>query len=524
MKKLVLLFCFAFIACAQKEQTKSLKIKPNIVFILSDDHATNAISAYNDMYRDMAATPNIDRIANEGALLRNVFSTNAICGPSRASILTGKYSHKNGYYKNFKGGHFNGDQWTFPKAFQKSGYTTAIIGKWHLSSIPQGFDYYKYHIDHGEQGVYWDPTYNENGVEVKEKGYTTNITTDFALEWMKGTKKNKPFCLLLNYKAPHREWSPDTKYKDLWKNKTLPFPSTFYDDYRGRMNTAGDTHMTMDFLSRRDLKLKAPSAMNDKKLGQWMGFGNKPDEVVLLSDTLQGIKLKEWKFQKYIKDYLATVKSVDDNIGRVLNYLRENNLEENTIVVYASDQGFFLGDHGWFDKRFMYEESMRMPFLIKYPQKIRPITVLNDVISNIDIAPTLLEMAGAKVPSEVQGKSFYSILKGETSNNWRQTMYYHYYEFPFWHHVRPHYGIRTDRYKLIRFYYDFDIWEFYDLKTDPSELNNLISSREHAFLIDSLKIELKELKEGYGNNMSIEELKKISDSDYGGLESLKNKK
>lgn len=523
INKVFILLCIVFNNIVNAQSVSNKPSRPNIIFILSDDHATNAISAYNDLYKKIAPTPNIDRIGNEGAILTNALCTNGICGPSRASILTGKYSHVNKYYKNYKGGNFDGSQWTYPKALQKGGYQTALVGKWHLASTPEGFDYYKYHVDHGEQGVYWDPTFNENGVTVKEKGYATNITTDFALNWLNNRKKETPFCLLLQYKAPHREWSPDKKYENLWENQDLPYPATFNDQYKGREKTAGDTHMTMDFLNRQDMKLSPPDSLSGKKLAKWFDYGNNPGEIVSPNETLSGEELRKWKYQRYIKDYLATVKSVDDNIGRVLNYLKENGLEENTIIVYCSDQGFFLGEHGWFDKRFMYEESLRMPFLIRYPKSIAPKTVVKDVVSNIDMAPTLLDMAGIAIPDEVQGKSFYQNLKGKTPKDWRQSMYYHYYEYPFWHHVQPHYGIRNERYKLIHFYYDVDLWEFYDLKKDPSEMNNLIHSKKHAALIEKTKKELYELKKEYGNNMTLEELRAISDADFGGHESQKPK-
>lgn len=516
MKKFTILFCF-LMPLATFAQNKTSQ-RPNIIFILSDDHATNAISAYSKQFATTAPTPNIDKIANEGAILTNAFCTNAICGPSRASIITGKYSHINKYYKNYQGGNFDGSQWTYPKALQRAGYQTAMVGKWHLASEPQGFDYFKYHIDHGEQGVYWDPTYSENGKKVKEKGYATNITTDFALNWLASRNEEKPFCLLLQYKAPHREWSPDTKYKELWENEDFPLPETFYDTYAGREKTAGDNHMTMDFFNRKDLKLTPPDSLKGKALNKWFDYGNNPGEVVYPNE-LRGNALKEWKFQKYIKDYLATIKSVDDNIGRVLQYLKENGLEENTIIVYASDQGFFLGEHGWFDKRFMYEESMRMPFVIRYPKKIKPNTVVTDIVTNIDMAPTILDFAGVTIPKEVQGRSFKSNLEGNTPKKWRQSMYYHYYEYPFWHHVQPHYGIRTDRYKLIHFYYNMDVWELYDLEKDPSELNNLVNSPQHASLIKKLKKDLYKLKKKYKNNMSLDELRAISDTNFGGLES-----
>ena len=523
--KHILRFCLVLFVLNSFGQNKlEQSKKPNIIFILSDDHATNAITAYSNRFKDISPTPNIDKIAKEGAILTNTFSTNAICGPSRASIITGKYSHKNGYYKNYKGGYFNGDQWTYPKELQKNGYNTALIGKWHLASEPQGFDYYKYHIDHGEQGVYWNPTYSVNGTKVKEKGYATNLTTDFALDWLRNTNKEEPFCLLLQYKAPHREWAPDKKYQTLFEDQDIPFPETFYDDYSGREQTAGNTHMTMDYLNRRDIKLSAPDSLNEKEQRKWLDFGNKPNQIATPDSNLTGKELQEWKFQRYIKDYLATIRSVDDNIGRVLKYLEENNLEENTIVIYASDQGFFLGEHGWFDKRWMYEESMRMPFVIKYPKLIKPNTRVEDVIANIDIAPSILELTGIEIPEEIQGKSFVKLLSENESKDWRQSMYYQYYEYPFWHHVQPHYGIRTDRYKLIHFYYDVDIWEFYDLNDDPQELNNLIDSKDHKALIEELKRDLYELKNEYRNDLSLEELREISDTDFGGLESSKRRK
>ena len=498
--------------------------KPNIIFILSDDHTTNAISAYGSIYKDIAPTPNIDRIAKEGAILKNTFATNSICGPSRASILTGTYSHIHGYNKNYKGGVFDNSLWTFPKELQKNGYNTALVGKWHLASEPTGFDYYKYHDNLGQQGFYWDPVYNENGKKVKEKGYATNLTTDYALNWLESRNEEEPFCLLLQFKAPHREWAPDKKYEDLWDDIDLAYPETYNDDYSSRELTAGNTEMTVDYFSRRDMKLVPPDSLSNKEKRQWLFYGFKRNETVLLDPTLSLEENRNLKFQKYIKDYLATVRSVDDNIGRVLNYLKENDLEENTIVIYTSDQGFFIGEHGWFDKRFMYEESSRMPFVIRYPGKIKPKTINEDIITNIDFAPTLLEIANIKIPSNVQGKSFLRNLTSKNSKKWRQSMYYHYYEYPYYHHVQPHYGIRTERYKLIHFYYDIDQWELYDLQSDPNELNNLIDNDKYADIIPNLKSELYNLKKNYGNNLSLEELRFISDNDFGGLESNKGKK
>ena len=412
-------------------------------------------------------------------------------------------------------------QWTYPQELKKAGYQTALVGKWHLASQPVGFDYYKYHVSQGQQGLYWDPVYNDNGQKIKEKGYATNLTTDYALDWLDDRKEEAPFCLMLQYKAPHREWSPDTQYKNLWDDIEMPYPATFNDNYKTRELTAGDTEMTMDYFSRKDMKMTPPDSLSLKEQRKWLQYGFKPGEIVAPSKDLSNQEVRKWKYQKYIKDYLATIKSVDDNIGRVLDYLKANGLEKNTIVIYASDQGFFLGEHGFFDKRFMYEEALHMPFIIRYPEKIKPGIIVDDIITNIDFAPTLLEMAGVSAPKEVQGKSFFSNLQEKTPKHWRQSMYYHYYEYPFYHRVQPHYGIRNQRYKLIHFYYDVDLWEFYDLQNDPSEINNLIHSGAHAKLIDSLKTELYRLKKGYGNTMSLTELRNISDTDFGGLESNK---
>ncbi len=505
------------LSCQKKQQEEEVK-RPNILFIMSDDHATHAISAYGGIYDQYLQTPNIDRIANEGVKFNNVFCTNAICGPSRAAILTGKYSHVNGYYKNESGGKFNSDQWTFPQALHENGYTTSLFGKWHLGTEPVGFDHFKYHDNPGQQGFYYDPVYNENGKKVTEKGYATTLTTDFALEWLSDAKNtDKPFLMMLQYKAPHRNWDPEEKYMDLFDGVKMPYPETFDDDYEGREKTAGDTDMTMDFFNRKDMKLMPPEGMGNGELQKWLGWGNKRGfgEGWLPNDTMTVEEARKWKYQRYIKDYLACVKSVDDNIGRVLDYLDENGLAENTIVIYTSDQGFYLGDHGWFDKRFMYEESLRMPFLLRYPAMVEEPLENNDIISNVDFAPTILEFAGVEAPGPVQGKSFVANVKGETPETWDQSMYYHYYEFPFWHHVQPHYGIRNERYKLIHFYYNIDVWEFYDLEKDPNELNNAIDNPEYASIITSMKEELKEKQAEYGDDKTLEEFRAITEADFG---------
>ncbi|WP_204273706.1 sulfatase family protein [Draconibacterium mangrovi] len=527
MKQIIYLVAFCLMllsACKIKNDGGGANARPNIVFILSDDHASQAISAYGGIYDSLAPTPNIDRLADEGMMMRNVFCTNAICGPSRATILTGKYSHINGYYKNESGGQFNANQWTFPEELQKNGYQTALFGKWHLGSEPRGFDFFKYHEGAGQQGYYWNPVYNENGVSVTEKGYATNLTTDFALEWLdQAIKKDQPICMLLQYKAPHRSWEPDTKYVDLWKDISMPYPDTYNDNYRTREKTAGDTEMEMNDFSRNDMKLSPPENLKGKELSSWYGFGNQRDENVYPDKSLSPEENRNWKFQTYIKDYLACIKSVDDNVGRVVDYLDKNGLAENTIVIYTSDQGFYLGEHGWFDKRFMYEESLRMPFLVRYPAKIEAGTANKDIITNIDFAPTLLEVAGITPPEEIQGRSFFANLQGNTPDDWTKSMYYHYYEFPFWHHVQPHYGIRNERYKLIHFYYNIDIWEFYDLEKDPNELNNAINEPVYIDIIKDMKIDLAKQMEYYGNNKSLDDLRAITNTDFGKISEIEKK-
>ena len=510
-----------FISCQSlngSNEEEQPKERPNIIYIMADDLTTQAITAYNSRFKGIADTPNMDRLAKEGMLFQDVLCTNAICGPSRAAILTGNYSHLNGYYKNTDGGKFDASQWTFPQEFQKAGYTTSLFGKWHLGSEPQGFDMYKYHAIAGQQGVYWDPVYNDNGKEVKEEGYATNLTTDFALEWLSNNQKSeKPFLMLLQFKAPHRSWERDEKYTDLWKDFEMPYPSTFNDAYEGREKTAGDTEMTMDFFTRNDLNLVAPDSLSDLARGNWEFYGAKRGEVVI-PEGMDEEEARKWRYQTYIKDYLATVKSVDDNIGRVLDYLDENGMADNTMIVLTSDQGFYLGDHGFFDKRFIYEESLRMPFIVRYPNKVKAGSESDAIIGNIDFAPTLLDIAGIESKHPTQGESFASILKGNEPENWRDALYYHYYEFPFWHHVQPHYGIRTDRYTLAHFYYNIDEWELYDNKKDPEQLHNIINNPEYADVVMKLKSKLKALMKKYDDDKSLEEFRKISDKKFGSID------
>lgn len=502
-------------SCDQKPPNEP----PNILFIMTDDHAAHAISAYGGLYQDIAPTPNIDRLANEGMLFQNVFCTNAICGPSRAAILTGKFSHLNGYYKNHQGGKFDSTQWSFPQEFQRNGYQTALFGKWHLGTEPAGFDQFKYHNNKGQQGTYYDPIYNENGTNTQREGYATILTTDFALDWLAETSESKePFMMLLQYKAPHRQWLPEEKYKDLFEGVEMPYPSTFYDEYEGREQTAGDTDMTMDNFDPRDMKIAPPDSITDpKQLRKWseMGYKRGTGEGWMPHDSMSVKQAREWKYQRYIKDYLACVRSVDDQIGRVLNYLDETGLAENTIVVYTSDQGFYLGDHGWFDKRFMYEQSLKMPFIVRYPKTIEAGQVNNDMLMNIDFAPTLLDFAGISTNDKIQGQSFKSTMISSKVAKSREAVYYHYYEYPFWHHVQPHYGVRSDRYKLIHFYYDVDVWEFYDLENDPNELNNLIQSADHAAIIGEMRAQLRKLQTEFQDDIDLDSMRVITETNFG---------
>lgn len=496
--------------------------KPNIVFILADDMSTQAISAYGGIFKDIAPTPHIDRLANEGMLFQDVICTNAICGPSRAAILTSKYAHQNGFYKNENGGNFDASQWTFPQEFQKNGYQTALFGKWHLGSEPKGFDVFKYHNSSAQQGMYWNPVYNINGKDQKFEGYATNLETDFAIDWLSNERNtSQPFMMCLQYKAPHRPWEPDKKYENLWDSIEMPYPDTFWDDYKTRERTAGDTEMTMDYFSRRDMKLETPKELKGKDKLQWEFYGAKKDEIVQ-PDELTADEGKKWRYQTYIKDYLACIKSIDDNIGRVLDYLDANHLTENTIVIITSDQGFFLGEHGFFDKRFIYEESVRMPFIMRYPAKIKPRTSNHDLISNIDFAPTLLDFAGINSSETIQGQSFKNAVLGKASSNGQQGIYYHYYEFPYWHHVQPHYGIRTQQFTLAHFYYNMDVWELYDLTSDPNQLNNVYNNPIYSQILAQLKNELHALQVKYEDDKSLEEFRKITDTDFGKINSNKN--
>ena len=442
--------------------------RPNIVFIMSDDHAAHAISAYGSR---LISTPHIDRLAKEGMLFENCFVTNSICTPSRAAILSGKYAHLNGV-PVFN--HLDGTQPLVQKYLQSAGYHTGMVGKWHLGGQnryqpekgrPTGFDYWN--ILPG-QGAYFDPVMIEMGERKKLSGYTTDVITDLAINFVRQRPADRPFFLMYHHKAPHRNWQPHEKYRRQYENFDPPVPETFDDDYRGKSDAsrAATMHIDQD-LNDNDLKIAPPAG-------------------------LTGAALKRWKYRRYMQDYLACVQSVDDNVGRFLDFLDQQGLTENTIVIYTSDQGFFLGEHNFYDKRFMYEESLRMPFLIRWPKRIRAGSVSREMILNVDFAPTFLEAAGVPVPTDMQGRGFRSILEGRRPANWRQEMYYRYYH-PGHHNVAAHYGIRTTRYKLI-YFHQLGQWELYDLQRDPREKRNEYANPAYAGTVRRLTARLQRLK------------------------------
>ncbi len=485
---------FLFVSCVFSFVSQSLMAaRPNILFIFTDDHASHAMSCYGSKINK---TPHLDRIAKEGMLFKNCFCTNSICGPSRAVIQTGKHSHLNGFLQN--GNVFNGSQQTFPKLLQKSGYQTAIVGKWHLGSAPQGFDYSEILIG---QGPYYNPSMMRNGKPVKHIGYTTDIITDKALNFLQNTRdKNKPFMLMYQHKAPHRNWQPGPKYLHMYDDVKIPEPDNLFDNYEGRGTAAKTQDMTIaKTLTQYDLKLTPPRKLTKEQRAIWdAAYG--PKNKAFKKANLKGKALIRWKYQRYIKDYLRCIASVDDNVGRMLDYLDKSGLAKNTIVIYSSDQGFYLGDHGWFDKRFMYEESYRMPLVVRWPGVTQPGVVSEELVSNLDFAETFLDMAGAKIPGDMQGKSLVPILKGKTPEDWRKSLYYHYYEFyakkKAAHEVRRHYGVRTKQYKLIHFY-NLDEWEMYDLKKDPREMNSVYGHTEYSGIAKRLTKEIKKLQKEY---------------------------
>ncbi|MGL5228005.1 MAG: sulfatase family protein [Bacteroidales bacterium] len=503
----------ANVSCATKKEEPK---KPmNILYIMTDDHSYQTISAYDNRY---LKTPNLDRIANEGVRFDNAYVGNSISGPSRAIMLTGKFSHKNGFKGNSDV--FDGSQQTYPKLLQQAGYETAVVGKWHLVSEPTGFDYWN--ILPG-QGIYYNPYFNEMGDKKRINGYATTVTTDIALDWLENKRtKEKPFCLLLHHKAPHRTWMPDTTELNAtsWEEEVeFPLPETFYDNYEGRM-AAQKQKMSIekDMHEVYDLKMVDDEIVTAQK---WMDAGGKSNYEhmdsaqaaawdkyynPIIADYKEkkrsGKELTEWKFQRYMNDYVKCIRSLDNNIGRVLDYLEKEGMLDNTLIVYTSDQGFYMGEHGWFDKRFMYEESFRTPLMMRLPGGKSGVAT-KDLVQNIDFAPTFLSLAGVEVPNDMQGESLIPILTDKTPDDWRNSLYYHYYEYPDEHTVMKHYGVRDQRYKLIRFYGDGDSYEFYDLQEDPREMNNLYGKAEYKDKIEEMKKELVRLQQKYDDQNAL---------------------
>lgn len=548
------LSCVAATAQAQQKAAAATQ-RPNIVYIMCDDHAFQCISAYGSPISKLAPTPNIDRIAQRGMRFDRAFVENSLSTPSRACLMTGLYSNQNGQRQLGEG--IDTTRTFFTEQLQQAGYQTAVVGKWHMGCDPKGFDYY--HI-YNDQGQYYNPQYrgtDTDGKYIVEEGYSTDLTTDHALSFIEHRDTSKPFCLLLHHKAPHRNWLANTKYFGMYDNVTFPMPETFYDDYETRgsavrtqkMSVTKDMRWEQDFkvpemldtanADSRDSYLSLMNEVNRMNPEQRIAWGKYyfPRNRRLLEARLTGKELDEWKYQNYIRDYMSVIKSVDESVGRVLNYLDSHGLTENTIIVYTSDQGFYMGEHGWFDKRFMYEESLRTPLLIAYPGHIQPGTVCNKLVQNIDYAPTFLDLAGISKPKELPGRSLTPIFKaGDKVKGWRNSIYYHYYDYPTYHMVRKHDGVRTDRYKLIHFYgaggldavkenkYQrqpgtrehgcmtyltslgyfepkdsaVNYNELYDLQADPHELNNLYGKPGYEKITKQLQKQLNDYRKSIG--------------------------
>jgi arylsulfatase A-like enzyme len=498
--------------------------RPNILFVFSDDHAPHAIGAYDGWLKSVDPTPEIDKLAADGTLFVNSFCTNSICGPSRAVILSGKHSHKNGFMNN--GNSFDWNQQTFSKLLQKAGYQTALYGKSHLKGKPQGFDDWK--VLPG-QGLYYNPDMITPEGKKRIDGHCTDVVTDLAVEWLKGGRdKSKPFMLMVQHKAPHRNWMPAPRHFALYDGVTMPEPATLFDKWEDNAPPARhqeleiDRHMdlnhdlfvdlTPDFEeSAEEKKLnKDRSAwrnmkrMSEDQLDAWMAF-YKPRDQKLHDAKLTGKELVRWKYQRYVKNYLRCVRGVDESLGTLRETLTELELDDNTVVIYSSDQGFYIGDHGWYDKRWMYEESLKMPLVVHWPGVTKPGSKVNQMVQNLDYAQTFLQMAGVDAPGDMQGASLVPLLKGKQPDDWRESIYYHYYEYPSVHMVPRQYGIRTERYKLMHFYQFGNEWEMYDLKEDPDELTNIYGRPGKEALANDLKAQLTALQKHYGDDSDITE-------------------
>ena len=510
-----------FTSCNSSRETRPKQ--PNIVFIMSDDHAYQAISAYSDK---LIQTPNIDRVAKEGMLFTNACVSNSICAPSRATILTGKHTHIHGKIdNNFP---FDTTNVTFPQILHDAGYQTAMFGKLHFGNNPKGFDEFMILPD---QGDYYNPDFITNKGDTTIMGYVTDVITDLALNWLKKDReKDKPFLLMYLHKAPHREWYPAERHYKEFTKRTFPEPKTLFDDYKGRGTAAKEAEMNL----RKHMTISAdnkiyPEVADDlgiKETSDWgkrvfeSKYGRFTEEQKAAWDSVYGPinddfkkrypnmtedDFMRWKYQRYMQDYLGCIASVDENIGRVLDYLDENGLSENTIVVYTSDQGFYLGEHGWFDKRFIYNESFKTPLLVRWTEHVKAGSTSDEMVQNLDFAQTLLDAAGIEAPDDMQGESFIPLLEGDTAAWTRDAVYYHYYEYPGFHMVKRHYGVVTKEYKLAHFYYDIDEWELYDRKKDPYELNNVYDDSAYADVVDSLKDKLKEIRRKYKDSDELDQ-------------------
>lgn len=523
--KLIRSFCFYFlilllgISCQSKKEKQD---RPNIIFIMSDDHAYQAISAYSD---HLIETPNIDRVAKMGMLFTNATVTNSICAPSRATILTGKHSHLNGKIDN----HFPFDTTnvTFPQLFQEAGYQTAMFGKLHFGNNPKGFDQFK--ILPG-QGAYYNPDFiTKDEGRITVQGYVTDIITDMTLEWLENERREEdPFLLFYLHKAPHREWLPAERHLAEFTQRTFPEPSTLFDDYSGRgraakeaemnllkhMNWAGDSKIypeVMDELGIPDASgwdkgafEREVGRLDSSQRAVWDQYYQPLNEEFKKNyASMSEEDLMGWRYQRYMQDYLGTIKAVDENVGRVLDYLEENDLMENTIIVYTSDQGFYLGEHGWFDKRFVYDESFKTPLMIAWPGKVEPGSKSDEMVQNLDFAQTFLEAANIPAPSDMQGESLLPLLTGNEDEWTRDAVYYHYYEYPSVHMVKRHYAIVTKEYKLTHYYFDTDEWELIDRINDPQELTNVYDDPAYAEIKAELHQKLEGLREKYGDNSEI---------------------
>lgn len=517
MKKIHYLLGFLFIinsliSCNKsgEEENKDSQERPNIIFIMADDHAFQAISAYGHPISKLAPTPNIDRIAHDGAIFMRNYCTNSLCGPSRATIITGKFSNENGFRMN--GDKFDGSQVTLPKVLRKNGYSTAVIGKWHLGTLPTGFDYYDILND---QGHYYNPDFINNGDTTNVHGYATDLITEKSIEWIKKQKdSSKPFFLMVHHKAPHRNWMAPLRYTNVYDSIDFPLPDSYFPEFGSTQIAAQDQLMTIyrDMYEGYDLKMTVKegdpelahdpwhnefSRMTEEQRRKWDSAYQKKNDAFHKAN-LKGKDLARWKGERFLREYLATVKAVDDGVGKILDYLKENGLDKNTLVVYTSDQGFYLGENGWFDKRFMYETSFRMPLLIQYPGHIKPNSKINAMTQNLDFAETFLDYAHAPIPESFQGQSLRPVLEGKVKDeDFRDALYYHYYDFPAFHMVKKHYGIRTDRYALMHFYDNIDQWEMYDLQKDPEEKHNIYNSDEYKDVRKRLHKSLDSLMKVY---------------------------